>query len=806
MTRGPRSALLAPSSVRLLGPQAGQAVTRGPLGALLAPSSVRLLGPQAGQAVTRGPLGALLVAFVGVLGIGCREPSRDPPHTAEQPETSAGRQTRRATRLDLLQRIHRCDIEHRGWFFDLGTPATEGLTSYLLERDGGTSSLERDGATWLRVGRREISVRFVVEEPTRVFVGARVRGGVAKSAAAFIDGKAVGQLAFGRGAARVVSTPQTTAALAVGTHTLTLRFPSAPRDTVEPIADVDWVRVGVADDQGGTFAAPTLIDAVTNVALSKVPHRALALRAPSAVRCTLGVPAERRLRVSIGLEGVGEGDAEVRFVEEGKPPEVLRSVKVIGGETAAWTEVEAPMAAMAGKIGTIELVARGTSRGARLLFGDPALLGPEEDVSRVPHARAVVIVVVSALDPARVPPWGTDIPLPAFAQLAREATVFDLHRAPTSVTNGVVASMLTGLSPAVHGVSDGFSKLPEGLPTLGTVAREASVRTAMFTSNPLSGDAFGFARGWDRFTIHSPIAPALGTAPIDDVAAWIAERDQSREKGMLVVAHVRGLHPPYDMPPGEFAQLPSPQYTGPIDPRRAGQVLAKLRVERKRGQRYSDGDRQKLEGLIGHALVATDRAIGSLIEALRKRDLWDDTLLVVTGDLATAWDLSEPPFAEGSALSEDLLHVPLYVRFPRGALAGRRVESATTFADIARTSLAALGIEPAAGMGGEELFTLASRGARPVERSLVATLGEGYASRWGPIRLAGKSGQVPSLCLLDVDPRCESDARDRYPLLMQEAFRRVYDAEVPSVGVTRVKREPLTIDPDTAAMLGVWGR
>lgn len=749
------------------------------------------------------------VALLAALLPGCGD---EPTETRPRPRPEVAppepdKPQKRAQRADLLDMLERCDVDHRGWFFDLGTHATEGVTSYLLEKEAGTSALERDGATWLRVGRRELSIRFVVDDPTRVFVGARIRGGLAKSATVMIDGKGAGTLSFGRGEARVVSTPQTSTALAAGSHTVTLRFPSPPRDSIEPVADVDWVRVGIADELSSTFAAPTFIDALTNVALAGVPHKAMALRAPGAVRCTLGIPKERKLRLSVGLQGAGEGDVEVRFAEEGKPVEVLRAAKVIGGDAGAWTDVEVPLAAKAGKIGTLELVAKEVSRGARILFGDPVLVGPEEEEPVIPRARAVVVVVVSSVEPARLPPWGLDIPLPALAQLAREGTVFDLHRAPTAVTNGVVASMLTGLSPPAHGVADGFSKLPQSLATIGTVAKEASVRTAMFTNNPLSGDAFGFARGWDRFTLHSPISPALGTAAIDDIAAWIAEKDQSLEKGMLVVAHARGIHPPYDMPPGEFAQLPSPQYTGPIDPRRAGQVLAKMRTTRKKNApKWTDGDRQKLEGLMGHALVATDRAIGNLIEALRKRDLWNDTLFIVTGDLATAWDLSVPPFFEGNDLSEDALHVPLYVRFPRGALAGQRVASPTSFVDIARTSLAALGIEPAAGMGGRDLFTLATRGTLPVERPLVATLGEGYAGRWGPLRLAGKSGQTPTLCFVDLDPRCEKDQREAFPLLARETFRRVYDHEAASWSASRAKHEAVVIDPDTAAILSVWGR
>ena len=753
---------------------------------------------------------AVVVALALASGVGCsrgddsREQVRPPEkRTPVGPTAPHARKVPRV--FDVVGNLERCDARHRGVLFDLGTPAVEGLSGYRLAPLSGVASVERDGATWGRITAREISYRFLLDDPQSIFVSARVRGLSSRSATVTIDGKTLGTLAFSKNQTRTVSTPLSSAALPAGPHTLAVRFSGSSRDGVDPFAEVDWLRVGFPDDDPTSFAAPTLRDVAQNVALSSVPHRGLAMRAPGAIRCTLGIPEGAHAKLAVGLQGAGEGEAEVRMLVDGRAPAVLKTVRLIGGDRAAWTDLDLPLSAFVGQLATIELAATGSTRGARVVFGDPLIVGAEMPDATTPPAKAVVIVVLTAVDPWRVPPWSPDRPLPTFATLAREGAVFENHRSPSTLVSSVMASLLTGLPPSQHAVVDAYARLPASLPTLATVAREASVRTAMFTSNPATFEAFGFARGWDRYTMHSPVSPALGTAPIDEIGAWVAEKDQRPEKGVLAVAHARGIHPPYDMPPGEFAQLPPQDYNGTLDPRRAGQVLEKMRQKKRAPAKWTDGDRLRLAGMMDAALVQTDRSLSNLIDALRKAGLWNDTLLIVTSDVGSAVDPAPLPFAENLDITEDTLAMPLYVRFPGGALAGARIKAPTSLVDVARTALAALGIDQG-GLGGVDLFALAERGIAPMERPLVATLGDRYATRWGNYRLVGREGATPTLCLLDADPRCEKDVAPLMPLSTFALFRHTWDHEAAGWKQPRPRRDPATIDPETAAAMAVWGR
>jgi arylsulfatase A-like enzyme len=716
-------------------------------------------------------------------------------------------------RFDLIEHMPRCEIRHRGVLLDLGSPSVEGLDGWKLAPDPALSSVEREGATWVRVGAKSLSYRFSLDEPQSIFVGARLRGAQARSASVYLDGKPIPMLSFARGQTRTISNPLLSTPVAAGPHLLGLRFAGSSREGAEPFAEIDWLRIGFPDDDSTAFAAPTLGDVIQpRLAFQGVPHRSLALRAPGVARCTVGIPTGARFRASIGLLGAGEGEAEIRILRDGQPGEVLKNVKVSGGEHPLWTDLELPLDAYAGQLVTVEMAASLAYRGARIVFGDPMIEGKEQPLYPMNTARAVIVVVLSSVDPARLPPWAPDRPLPTFDSLAREGAVFERYRSPSTIPAASLASMLTGLTPRQHSVEDAYARLPSTLPTLATIARDASIRTAMFSSNPATSEAFGFERGWERFLSHSPVSPALGTAPIEDLISWVGEHAKRSEKGLLAFVHTRGIHPPYDVSPGDFAQMlphPNQEYAGPLDPRRTGQILEKMRNKKRNiQQKWTEHDTMRLTGMIDSSLAQTDRSLSNLVDALRKAGLWNDTLLLVTSDVAGATDPAVLPFAETMELTEDALRVPLYVHFPGGAHAGERIAAPATAMDIARTALSALGIEAAAAPGGVDLFELAERGLLPAERPLVATLPDRFAARLGDFRMVGRDNHPPFLCDLRVDPRCEKDLHEQLPLVTETLWRFAYDQEslARPPQFTRPRREPATLDPDTAAALGVWGR
>ncbi len=710
---------------------------------------------------------------------------------------------------DLVANLPACSVYHRGLSIDLGTKAARARRGYSIGPFDDVSYVDREGATFARVFTKRLSYEFWLDKPEEsVFVGLRVHTGIASRLGTYIDNKNAGSARLGSDETRVVTLPVRRHKLAAGRHTLLLRFWGIRRlpagSKREPYAEIDWLRVGVQDDLSATYAAPTLQDIVADTALDGRPKRSIVLRAPSTVRCAMRVAPDAKLRVSLGFWGSGKGVAQVRVVADGQPPVTLKERKVTGGSGATWTPLDLDLGRFAGKLIGLELRALDASRGGRIVFGDPAIVHSGAAIKRAPHADTVVLVVDSGLDRNSIPPWGPIGKLSALGELTRLGVAFDNYRAPTTVPAGVVASMLTGLSPRAHSLEDHAARLPASVRTINSIVKEASGRTAMFTGVPTTFAAFGFDRNWDHFQSYSPVKDLPATAPITDAANWLDHELSGEPARRLVVIHARGMHPPWDLTRDEVSALPPQEYGGVLDARRGGIILAKIRARRSRQRRrLRDDDWERLRALEKAAMLKQNAALTRLVSVLKKRGAWDQTLFIFVGDVG-AGAPPRIPFEPAGSLTEGRLVLPLLVKFPGNALAGKHAEVPATAVDIARTVLDTFGIDVPAHVSGVDLFAGASGVLPIVGRPLIATLGERYSTRFGSWLLHGKLGRVPDLCRLDIDPACVNNVLDNEPIAARTAWQWTFDAETASAKL-RTPREPARIDIDTANALTVWG-
>jgi hypothetical protein len=339
--------------------------------------------------------------------------------------------------IDLVERLATCDVEHRGLLIDAGTEQLMGRLGWQWTIPAGLAVTEHDGATWTKAFDRSIELSFTLSETTPIFVAARAQGAASRAAAVLLDDQPLGTLTFARDQIRIATTPTTHLPVDRGAHTLTIRFSGRGKAEAEPWAELDWIRIGIPDEDQTTYGAPTLRDLVAPAAaLGGIPHRAIALRAPGSVRCAMRPPKNGRVRVALGLQGAGEADADLRYLRDGAPPVVIGKVHLTGGERARWTDVELPLPPETGEVGALELRALTAPRSARILFGDPAITLPATDPPAAPAARAVVVVVLDGVERADLPPWsGPRSPLGTISDIALTGTAFERHRAPSTIVS-----------------------------------------------------------------------------------------------------------------------------------------------------------------------------------------------------------------------------------------------------------------------------------------------------------------------------------------------------------------------------------
>lgn len=709
---------------------------------------------------------------------------------------AAGTESRDDVVLDFLEAGSSCSFGHRGTLIDLGDVTTRARVTTGRLQNPKVETRERDGASWAVARERVLEITFVAPEESPIDAGvvveARIRGGAAKSASVYLNGKPLGTLSVSKGETQVVALRAPSAVIARGANALTLHWNGGGKAAAhDDLAEVDWIRVGPIDGDA-PYSAPTRNDAISTVSIGGVGKRSVSLRAPGFARCGAFVPNDAVLEAEVGVTG-GEAEIEVRVLVDRAGPRVLSTLRIPPEEKPTWHPLSVPL----GEIGTlanVEIAAKASGKGARVLFAEPKVVVKTRspDVA-VPASRGVVLVVLGGAPPRALPVYGGALAMPELSGLAASGAVFEAHRASTSFGSGAMASMLTGLAAREHGVESPEAALgPNGL-TIAEAARHAGIVTAMFTANPTTSAPFGFARGWETFVARMPGEEQAATAIFEEAATWL---DGHKDGRFLLVLHARGGHPPWDVSSDEVKDLAPANYAGALDPKHAGEMLMKSR--RSSAMRFfTDADRERAFALHGKALTEHDTALGALIGHVKALGRDADTTWIVTGDVGI--DAAEHvPFLEDDSLDEASLTLPLVIRAP-GIAPGVRVSDPSSSVDIGRTVLEALGLPPPQTMHGTSLRTLARHPGAGEVRPLMATTSGRFSARWGTFVLAGPLGRDGKLCNLALDADCLTDVAATHGL----AASLMHDRVVRELGLLAVPSSRSKEPPEPKNGLGV---
>lgn len=710
--------------------------------------------------------------------------------------------------LDFLKPETPCTIGHRGFLLDLADATMRARIGGAKLAPPDVEFREHEGASWLAVRSKQLDLAFVAPAEIKaepLVVEARLRGGVAKSAQFYLNGKPLGGIGLAKGETKIAAV-HTAATILRGQNELMVRFTGAGKGTHDELAEIDWIRIGPHDGDA-PYSAPTRENAIATVAVGGVSRRGISLRAPGFARCSGFLPNGAVLEGAIGVTG-GEAEAEVRLLVDRAEPRVIGTYHLGGpGDPPGYRPLSLPLGDV-GTIAGVELVTKTSSKGARVVFAEPRVVASTHPrVAVAPRARGVVLVVFGAMPRKQLGVYGGSIPTPELAQLG--GLVFEAHRSSSSVASGALGSMLSGLLPREHGASDPETAFAPTVFAIAEAARQAGIVTAMFTANPTTLPVFGFGRGFETTSAKMPAEDTSATAIFDDVATWL---DAHKEGRFFVVVHARGGHPPWDVTSEEMKDLPPANYMGGLEPKHAGEALAKARKTGGRG--FADADRERAFALHGKTIAAHDAALGRLVAHVRTMGRDKDTLWIATGDVgvdATA----RVPFLDDESLDEGALAVPLVIGGPDVPRA--RITTSTSSVDIARTILEAFSLEPPPQLRGDSLFTIAASPGH--ERPLLAVTAARFSARWSSFALVGSRDKELRLCNLALDPDCVSDVRATHPLAAEVLHGLVSDELVAkpgglatSTGAQATTPPPLppssrpSTDGPTNAALKAWGR
>ena len=320
----------------------------------------------------------------------------------------------------------------------------------------------------------------------------------------------------------------------------------------------------------------------------------------------------------------------------------------------------------------------------------------------------VLLVTLDTTRASRLSCYGNQIKTsPVLDELAHDGVKFDLAIAQAAVTPVSHASILTGLNPYQHGLrvmcaAEGY-KLPETVPTLATVLRNAGYKTGAFLSAFPVSEYFGLSQDFDHFD-NGMEGSYQDKLKRDDKGEWRwgvranqRRSDETTDKAIEWIGRQKGEF---------FAWVhywdPHDRMIAPPD-----DVVARFVPRELRGRKHT-------VPFYDSEIFYMDSQFGRLIKMLKDRSLYDKTVIVVVADHGEglADGVANHGWWAHRLLYQEQIHLPLIIRVP-GWPTGSVVKDLVRSIDIFPTVLEVLGLQPPGPVEGVSLCSLMENKPEP---------------------------------------------------------------------------------------------
>lgn len=341
-----------------------------------------------------------------------------------------------------------------------------------------------------------------------------------------------------------------------------------------------------------------------------------------------------------------------------------------------------------------------------VLLGGQGLLSGCQRGGTPPERPSIFLVTMDALRPDHLGSYGYQKGTsPNIDSFASDSLLFENCFAHAPETRFSFGSILTGYFPHETTVIDN-KPLPEGVKSIAEILREKGYTTVAVISNFMLRAGRGYEQG---FTVYDD-----RMEDIEQVRKWperTAERTTDRaiellrrfkDESLFMWIHYQDPHGPYT-PPEPYSKL----FENP------GQEPRPIRVNKSLSGRggipayqdtgLTDDYYSYLERYDGEIRYMDDHFRRFLDEAA-SLGFYDSSLFILTSDHGEGMGEHDYFFAHGDNLYQEMLHVPLVLRYGDG-LRGRRKEFVQHL-DIVPTILAALGETPDPSYRGRNLLQL----------------------------------------------------------------------------------------------------
>lgn len=304
-------------------------------------------------------------------------------------------------------------------------------------------------------------------------------------------------------------------------------------------------------------------------------------------------------------------------------------------------------------------------------------------------APNIVVITIDTLRADHLGCYGDkQIKTPNLDALAQEGVRFERAYTPVPVTLPAHTALFTGTYPLRSGMHDfADNKLNPAQPTLASVLKENGYATGAVIGSAVLDSRFGLNHGFDFYYDHFDFSrlqesnldemERSGDVVADQALDWL---DKNYQKKFFLWMHLYDPHYPY-RPPSPYSE------------------------------EYKD---HPYDGEIAFA----DSQVGRLIRELKEKGVYQNTVIVVTGDHGESLG-EHGEKTHGFFIYNATLHIPVILRLPGGP-AARTVSALVSLPDLMPTVLSYLKIDVPSEVQGRNLLPLMTAEDKDKARSLYA--------------------------------------------------------------------------------------
>ena len=360
----------------------------------------------------------------------------------------------------------------------------------------------------------------------------------------------------------------------------------------------------------------------------------------------------------------------------------------------------------------LALISGGGALAAARIAPTPPPPAPPPPVSPALSARPnLILIIVDTLRADHLSCYGSRSPTPHLCALATDGGTRYLAFSHASWTKPSIATILTSLLPSSHGAISKTARLSPQAHLLSEALQAQGYATGGIVSNINLAPSFGFERGWDEYQYLAPdylvgaeesssklvlyqlvrkvffkLRPGHrvtdyyqdSTAVNAHAFDWL---ERHRAARFFLFLHYMDPHDPYFRHPYDGYAIARVENESP-DPARAAEM------------------EQLYTGEVRHV----DESVGKLVERLHALGLYDDTAIVLTADHGEEFQ-EHGGWWHGTTLYDEQIHVPLLIKWPKGAAAAPPVveDHLVRLLDVAPTLLGRAGVAIPPAMQGVDL-------------------------------------------------------------------------------------------------------